>query len=340
MVVSLMVLASCSADVDIYADYKEIPVVYAIIDAQADTNFVKITKSFCGTNDNPVNANQAAQLYDSSNYSEKLDAYIVELKSIPGQSFEPTGRRIVLDTMTIHDKMEGVFYAPHQKLYYTTERFNTNSVNEKYRYQLCVITPDHDTVFSETSVVGGNVTVGTSMVSFQSHPSNAFSKLIFSSTEEGILYDIGMQFNYLEGRPGQTLTHKEVTWHHNAKLLSAYEKVPHTENLYWFYYSVNTLFNCLERAIGADTIADENHPNIVRYIGDFYVFVSAAGEDYYNYQQFLQMSQSGLTMSSEYSNIEGGCGLFSSRIFVKQQADLSSNTKLDLFRKPWGFQER
>lgn len=37
-----LVLASCSTDVDLYNDYKDIPVVYGLIDAQADTNYIKI----------------------------------------------------------------------------------------------------------------------------------------------------------------------------------------------------------------------------------------------------------------------------------------------------------
>ena len=114
-----LILCSCSTDVDIYAGYKEIPVVYGLINTYADTNYVKITKAYCGNNDNPIDANAVAQVYDSSNYKEKLEAFIVELKSIQGQPFRPTGRKFYLDTITVHNKEEGVFYAPHQTLYYT-----------------------------------------------------------------------------------------------------------------------------------------------------------------------------------------------------------------------------
>ena len=37
---------SCSTDVELYADYKDVPVVYGIINILADTNYVKITKAF------------------------------------------------------------------------------------------------------------------------------------------------------------------------------------------------------------------------------------------------------------------------------------------------------
>ena len=95
----------------------------------------------------------------------------------------------------------------------------------------------------------------------------------------------------------------------------------------------------MENAIGSDTVWDVNHPNVVRYIDDFVVSITAAGEDLNNYYQTIQEMQSGINVMSSYSNIEGGYG-FSSYILVTRNVKLSSGAKHDLFRKPWGFQER
>ena len=59
-----LALASCSTDVDLYNDYKDIPVVYGLIDAQADTNYIKNTKAFCSDNSHPIDANFIALIYD------------------------------------------------------------------------------------------------------------------------------------------------------------------------------------------------------------------------------------------------------------------------------------
>ena len=332
-------LSSCKSDVEIYADYQVIPVIYSLIDSKADTNYVKITRTFCGTNEEPINAFAAASVYDSSNYPGKLEAYIVELKSSQEQPYQPTGRVFVLDTVTIHDKEDGVFYAPHQKLYYTTEQFQTNNGSDRYHYKLYVITPDNDTVTGETTIVGGDIAIGQSQVYFQAGSTDAVSELIFSSTEEAVLYEIGMQFSYREGHPGQPLENKELYWSYGAKVLGAYEKVENTDNLYRLSYSVNTLFNLLEKAIGNDTVWNENHPNVIRYFDAMTVFIAAAGEDFNNFYQYLQASQNGVGLSSDYSNITGGVGLFSSRIFVRQKVNISPKTKYDLFNKPWGFVE-
>ena len=73
--------ASCSTDVDLYADYKDVAIIYGLLDYQADTNYIKITRAFCGTNDDPINAHEVALIADSSNYPGKLEARIIELKS-------------------------------------------------------------------------------------------------------------------------------------------------------------------------------------------------------------------------------------------------------------------
>ncbi len=332
-----LVFASCSTDVDLYADYKDVPVVYGLIDAAADTNYIKITKAFCSDNDHPINANDIALIYDSSNYSYKLDAFFMELKSTQGQPFRPTGRLFYLDTLTIHNKKEGVFYSPHQRLYYTDERFNTNTDHEKYHYKLCIVNTDCDTVTAETSVVGGDISVSAAMVSFKSKPSDAMSSLMFQSTEEAVLYEIGMKFKYREIHDDGPEEIKEVSWSYGTRPLGAFEKV--FENTHKMYYSVNTFFNLLESAIGSDTIWDVNHPHVTRYVDDFIISISGAGESFYNYYQFVQAMNSAPSLSADFSNVIGGCGILSSRITVEKSVALSSNTIFDLLNKPWGFQE-
>ena len=91
---------------------------------------------------------------DSCNYPGKLDARIEEYKLGFGNHYSPTNRVLMLDTITIHDKESGMFYAPDQKVYFTTEPFRVNTSNAQYKYRL-VINKDSDTITAETGVVGG-----------------------------------------------------------------------------------------------------------------------------------------------------------------------------------------
>ena len=329
---------SCSTDVDLYADYKDIPIVYGMIDTKADTNFIKITKAFCGNNENPIDASEVALISDSSTYPGKLKAYIMELQSTHGQPYAATGCSFELDTLTIHNKEEGIFYAPDQKLYYTTERFNTNSGSDKYKYKLVVVKPDGDTITAITTPVGGDVAVLSVSASFQAAHSDAKNRLLFRSSPEGVLYDFKMQVNYREQHAGQEMVRKHVSWSYSPKPLSSYELAIGTEDCYYMYYSVNTLFGSLSNAIGNDTVWDTSHPNVVRYIDDFVITMSVGGRELYESYEMSNVIENGL-MVANFSNIEGGYGLFSSRIYLVRSLRISKINKLDLFKMPWGFVE-
>ena len=334
---------SCSTDVDLYAEYKDIPIVYAMLNPKADTNYVKITRAFCGTNDNSINANEVALIADSSNYPGKLNARIIELKSTHGNSYKPTGRVIVLDTITLHEKEEGVFYAPNQIFYYTSEPFNTGTDGNKYKYRLVVVKPNGDSLTAQTGMVGNaEFAIMTGGVGFQAAPTNELRKIMFRADDFASLYEVSMQFNYREQLAGQGMRKKHVKRSFGTRTIDEFHKLEGTDNTYYLEYSVNWLFNALATAIGGDTIYDANHPNVVRYIDDFAISISAASDDltYYYIANQAQLN-SPMSLVTNYTNIEGGYGLFSSRTKIEREAKLSPNTKRELFgMSSWGFKEQ
>jgi hypothetical protein len=323
-------LVSCSTKVDIYADYKEIPVVYGLMEAEADTNFVKITKAFCGNNDNPINAFEVAQIYDSSEYPGKLDARIVEYKASTSGQYAPTGRVIVLDTMTIHNKQTGAFYAPDQKVYYTTERFNQNSGNYRYKYRI-VVAKDNDTISAETGIVGGeNFSIYTQAVTFNPEPGNKTGKVMFKPAENAAMYEVKMVFNFKEKRPGQDTVRRQVSWSLGQKSVSELT----TENMvYVISYGQGLLFSMLRDAIGDDT------HNVDRFIDNFVIQLAAGGEELFNYIQVNSPSEGISQTIPDYTNINGGYGVFSSRINLEKRVIMTSSTILSLYGMDWGFKQ-
>ena len=338
----IVIFNSCSTDVDLYAEYKDTPIVYAMLNPKADTNFVKITRAFCGTNDNPINADDVALISDSSNYPEKLDARIIELKSTHGSAYEPTGRVLTLDTITLHNKEAGVFYSPDQVFYYTTEPFNTGENGNNYKYRLVVVKPDGDSLVAQTAMVGNSeFAIMTGGVGFQAAPTDEVRKIMFRADESASLYEVSVQFNYREQWTDQGMKRKHIKRSFGTRTLDEYHKLEGTTNSYYLEYSVNWLFNTLAVAIGGDTICDANHPNVIRYIDDFVISISAAGDDlaYYYIASQSQMN-SPMSLITTYTNIEGGYGLFSSRTKIEREAKLSANTKRELFgMTSWGFKE-
>ena len=342
LLASIAVFNACTTDVNIYADHKDVAIVYAMLNSKADTNYVKIIRAFCGTNDNPIDANEVALIADSSNYPGKLDVRIIELKNTHGNSYVPTGRVSLFDTLTLHNKKEGLFYAPDQKVYYTEERLNSGTGGDKYAYRLVVVKPNGDTVTARTTMVGDEeFMIITGSMGFQHSHSNAMGKIVFRADGVAPIYEIRMQFDFLEQHEGQPIIPKSISRSFGTKPLSVYEKIPNTENSYYQEYSVNWLFSALESAIGDDTVINPNHPNVVRYIDGFTVSISAAGEelmDYYNANQ--AQIESPLTIVTPVNNIKGGFGLFFLRTTIEKEGKLSGRTKRDLFgMTSWGFKE-
>lgn len=337
----IAVFNSCSTDVDLYADYKDIAIVYAMLDARADTNYVKITRAFSGTNDDPIDASELVYIADSCNYPGKLDARIIELKKTPGSAYEPTGRVIELDTITLHGKEEGVFYANDQLFYYTTEPFKTGTARNRYQYRLVVIKPGGDSLTAQTNIVGNEeFKIVTDEMYFQKEPTNKVKEILFRPDEAGSIYEVTMQFNYSEQKVGQELKQKNVSYSYGTKASWEYHLT--AGNHYSLEYPMNWLFDALKQAIGGDTIVNPNHPNVVRYIDDFVIIISVGGKEFNIYYQANQAQmQSPISLGYAYNDIEGGYGLFSSRTTIQKVVKISANTERDLYGSfSWGFKEQ
>lgn len=325
MSVALFCLYSCSTKVDLYTGYTDMTIVYGVLDVTKDTNMIKISRAFAGNNEEEFDPYQIIQIADSLNYPGKLDARFIELKCVQGNDYVPTGREIVFDTLTIHNKEEGLFYAPDQKLYYTTTRFNVNSGNQKYRYKL-VVCKANDTITSEIGLLGGsNFQIHSGTVYFKSEISSKTHKLYFVPDDNGGIYQIGMRFNYKELRKGQDTVMKAVEWSLGSfsELDLGYEN-----GAYYVTYPENALFTFLSNAIGNDIL------NVERFFSSFIVSISAYGNELYEYM--LTNNASGIVDYS-YTNIHGGVGVISSRYEIERSLKLSGRTQMDLLAMPWGF---
>lgn len=342
LLASLVCFNACTTNVDLYADYKDIPVIYGLLNASVDTNFIRINRAFSGSNETHINANEVALIADSCNYPGKLKAYIVEYQSGYGNQYLPTGDTVELDTTTIQNKEEGIFYSPSQKVYFTDgttidnrSLFGNNNGHSKYKYKLIVF-KDNDTISAETGLVAGeDFKIVTSSLHFEAAPTDKTSKIKFTTADNAAFYDVKFIFTYHESLNGGPMVDKQVSYSCGAKELSGLN----TENgVYFFTYSNNVLFNLLESAIGGDTVYNVNHPNVVRYFDKhpIQIKLSAGGNELYNYIQVN--SQTGFSQAiPDYTNISGGYGVFSSRINLVKEASISSGTQRDLYAKPWGF---
>ena len=323
----LALLFSCSTDVDLYADYNEKPIIYGLLDARADTNFIKITRAFYVEG----NANQVALNPDSSNYPGKLDVRLVEYCN--GDSI----REIILDTVTIHDKAQGVFYAPSQKLYYTTEPLSKNGSTNKYSYKLKVALPDRLLTAKAELVGNDGFGMQSLAVNFSKEYFNTIPReFLFRPAINANFYEVNMTFTFMEQRtPDDDSVPRTMRWY--VGRYYDYDLSHNMEfNSYVFFYRPEDFYAKLKEFLGADTAI----VGLKRFIGDYpvEVIITAGGDEL---GQYIHNNDPSLGFSpgeNEFSLIDGGYGVFSSRMTARQAVKLGGETVPELVAMPyWGF---
>lgn len=318
--------SSCSTDVDLYADYKDITVVYGLLDSDKDTNYVKINKAFLG----PGNAYDIALIADSCNYPGKLDARIIEYRAPASGTHYQVSKTIVLDTITIHDKEPGIFYAPDQLVYYTTEKIRTNNDQYKYKYELQI--DRGDTILTaETDMVGGErFIVDAKPLSFSAEKGT----VKWYPCPNAVVYELVIKFYFTEIGPGNQSVERCMTWslgtHTSASLAEDHGK-------YLLNYKSAVFYANLASFLGSDTLKTD----VERVISDYClgVSVSAGGEELYNFISVNGPSSSIVQSIPEYTNINGGgYGVFSSRAAKEQIVKMASIPDL-LSHENWRFRQ-
>lgn len=328
LIMLLLMLGSmftaCSTDVDLYADYKNITVVYGLLDCNQDTNYVKINKAFLG----PGNALDIALIADSCDYPGKLDAKIIEYRSPINHNNYQRTNTYPLDTITIHTKEPGIFYAPHQKVYYTTANIKSNEENNKYKYVLEINRGD-TILTAETDIVGGE---------YFSIPDRPFTivgskgKIIWYKCPNAAIYDVLVNFYFTEVGPGYRIK-KCMSWP-----MGSFNEadVPMENGVYTLNYDTDVFFTKLAEFLGKDTL----NTDVYRSVADRCVSIniSAGGEELQHFISVNSPSSSLVQNIPDYTNITGGYGIFSSRVRIEQLVRINKISELTNHEN-WHFRQ-
>lgn len=329
LLVSGMMFYSCSTDVDIYADYKDITVVYGLLDSNKDTNYIKINKAFLG----PGSAFDIALIDDSCNYPNKLDAKLIEYRANIGANNYAKVRELPLDTITIHNKDLGFFYAPDQMVYYTSSKLNNNTQNQKYKYELQI--NRGDTLLNAfTEMVGGSgFSTALAQLDFTS-PAGGMIK--WRECMNAMIYEVVIKFFFIEVSPTQDSVQRCMTWSLGSFPISS-PSLSYSQNTYTLSYNSSQFYNNLASYLGSDTLK-----KVERLVMEpsLKLCIAAGGEELYNFISVNGPSSSIVQNVPEYTNVNGGYGVFSSRTMFEKNVRLSSNSFLELQRREnWRFRQ-
>ena len=141
LLASLLGFVSCSKDFDSNASYKDVTIVYGILNPDEQDHYIKIYKGFL-TSDN---AYEAAKEYDSLYYFDQIDVVMEEYKDSRLINTYP------LDMTTdIPRELEGDFVAPEQLLYHFSAELDPEAL-----YKLVITNKESGRVVTaETDVLG------------------------------------------------------------------------------------------------------------------------------------------------------------------------------------------
>lgn len=311
---AIFLLNRCSTDVDLYADYKDITIVYGILDYSDDTSWIKVTRAFSG----PGNALEISKNPDSSNYPYKLDLKITGRKQ--GEDLTP----VQFDTITINNKKAGdsIFYYPNQLMYYAQTNLDVDA-----DYTLSITNVENQIV-SETPLIN-DFTISTPRNRINFDTDNV--KFGWTSPGNAKRFEVYYVFNYQELLSGTIDTlNKTSTWVVGSETS---EGTDGSEQLELTGYNGDRFYNQLE-----NDLPDENDiPGIKRWAGKVDVYIAAGSQELHNYISINSSEGSLLEEVPTYSNIENGIGIFASRHTSIKSVDLTTGSLERLVSMDLGF---
>ena len=316
----VLFISGCKQDIDLTSDYKEVPVVYGLLNTQDATHYIRVQKGYLIDGD----AYAAAGIPDSIYYSDSL---VVRLIPYTGAN---AGNPIVF-TKRVNTvvKDSGTFATTPHILYAYT---GTLDPSKSYKLQIInttskdtfssaeqtgiALVKDFQVVSPNQDLIGANV-IGLS--------SNAPYTIRWRAADNAGIYDIKMRFPYRE-YDNATNTLQVDSFVEVYILKSESGIVDNTFLIASFnpLLLLNTLANNLE-------VRNDRY-RIFKATEGIKLYFTAGGT---TLAQFInaQKAQSGGLTSNEalppYTNITDGVGIFSSRYSKTLDSIMLTNAALD-----------
>ena len=323
LVLSLIALfTSCDNDLKIIADWKDVPAVYGILNAQDSVHYIKLNKDFLGQGD----VMMMAQEFDSLHYAvDQVGIRLLEKEEsdVPSQNGTnwQTRNTYELEPTNEFVRPEGVFSSPTQTIYKTTA-----PLNKDFYYSVEVYRKSNDTIIAQTdrpipilsplSVINPNTFSPLVIL-----PNSYVPKVEWRSVSGGKMYELSMRFNYMEfpisGASDTLFKSIEINYPSIFSIDTDggdYMDYPLSYDQFLGFIAANIPEDPTVRrlVVGFDpSQIGSGGVSIKHACLDF--SLSAAGEDLSTYLVLNENSNSLVLDRPEYSNIENGVGILSSR---------------------------
>ena len=298
-------LVSCDNDVDVNAEWKDITVVYGLMDQSEDTNWIRIGRAFLGEQDALIMAQDPDLLY-----YDTLTVFLDEYNN------NALVRSIQLELDSVNRQKEaGAFTTEGFRLYRTQQ-----TLNEDFEYRARIVKPgDVANVsartllvkdFSITRPLGGGQQINLTSASGQ--------EVVWDNAEEGRLYQLTLRFYYLEqNRANKSDTvNKYIDWTLPSQTANNLDG----NGSQRVSMQGESFFRFLAGHL-------EHSEQVNRYARRADIMVTAGADELNTYINVNKPATGIVQERPEYTNVENGIGIFSSRYTkVKDGFNLSNRT--------------
>lgn len=305
-IATITAIQSCKTDFELYAPYDDIPVVYAILDQSVDTQYVKVNKTYLGQGDNAS--------YASINDSVLFDNVVVTVSEYVNGSLTTT---FPCAEKWVTEVESGIFYGGGtQKVYSFATPSGGLNVDAKYELNIDVDN-GRKIVTAETNLIGdfgfaptfrNKTNVGLSL--FRSSGSEYKNVTMAWTPAVGALkYEAEINFIYKDS----TATGSEIkTINWKLGKATGLDTQGGGGNLSKEILGENFYLNIKNKLANY-----ANEANIVsRHFIKLEYVVASAGKDLSTYIAVNEPSNSIVTNRPSFSNVDGGLGIFSSRVKI------------------------
>lgn len=286
---------SCDPEFEVQDDWQEEVVIFGLLDKTDSQHYVRVQKAFLPEDED---AREVASRKDSTYFKEdEIDVWIEEI--INGNA----RAEYALAPEQMEDKEEGMFANPEHVLYKAPDDFE---VKPEATYLIKVETQRGNTVSAETEIVGPpsinfprRIGGETPEVSYRD--SNSQIDVVFSMADRAHFYDMEYSFYYEEFEQGEEddAELKKASWKGFEGRNPTTDEISYDDKIYRF-------FSLLAPQIPKEDekLRRVSHLDINLYGGD---------RELYTYLRVQEPSISIAETRPEFSNIEGGKGIFASR---------------------------
>jgi len=310
-----LIFGACSNDLELTTDWKDIPVVYGLLNKSDDTHYIRVEKAFL---DKETSAFILAQEPDSLFYD---NVSVVLEKTATGQQFEL--QRVDGNKEGLI-KSDGIFATEPNYLY----KIDGNELNLAGGETIRLILNRGDNlpeVTAQTVILDDMVLKSPNAAA--PDPKFGFvyefnEDVSFTAPDEAVIFDVRLLIHYQEfekANPGPTLQDKTLEWIWDRSATREKEGDARIK----VEVSGESFYTFLRDHL-------EENPELGRFFKGIDVVITAGGEELATFIQ-IKNANAGITSSQElpfYTNLSEGRGVFSSRnTLVVPEIDITPGTK-------------